>query len=110
MAVNDVSFEIISIIIQSGSLKGGHYFNYSKTEDSWYEFNDSSASKLEIEDDRDFLKFKRSDHISKNGYILCYKRLEASSRGEDKTKGGKYKNTRKHNAKKRPSKKPSRRL
>ena len=114
--INNVSFEIISIIIQRGSLKGGHYFNYSKTEDSWYEFNDSSVSKLEIEDDRDFLKFKGSDDISENGYILCYKRLEAPAAAAvpnpRKTKGGNYKKnktTRKHNAKKRPSKKSSRR-
>jgi ubiquitin carboxyl-terminal hydrolase 4/11/15 len=44
---------------------GGHYTAYAKNKDAWYDFNDSSVSKV-----------KSSEVISSAAYMLFYKRID----------------------------------
>ena len=63
-----VNYTIISSIIQSGSLWGGHYWNVSKRGDKWYKYNDSSVTELS------------EDNASKeieNSYILLLERVDS---------------------------------
>lgn len=58
-----------SVILHSGSLNGGHYYAYCKHIDGqWYEYNDSSCTKIDIEASKNTL--------FRNGYILIYEKKE----------------------------------
>ena len=66
--VKDVEYKVKSIVCHSGGLNGGHYFNYSRREDKWYCFNDSSVSE---QNNMDFLK-SCSNGL---GYVLLYEKV-----------------------------------
>jgi ubiquitin C-terminal hydrolase len=58
-----------SVILHSGSLNGGHYYSYCKhIDNNWYEYNDSSCTKIDIEASKNIL--------FRNGYILIYEKKE----------------------------------
>ncbi len=58
-----------SVILHSGSLNGGHYYAYCKHIDGqWYEYNDSSCTKIDIEASKNTL--------FRNGYILVYEKKD----------------------------------
>lgn len=58
-----------SVILHSGSLNGGHYYAYCKHIDGqWYEYNDSSCTKIDIEASKNIL--------FRNGYILVYEKKD----------------------------------
>lgn len=64
----NTQYELYSIINQIGSLDNGHYFTYARnlksdTDTNWYEFNDTSVSKI-----------NESDIITKNAYVLFYQK------------------------------------
>jgi len=58
-----------AVILHSGSLNGGHYYSYCKDiDDNWYEYNDSSCERIDIEASKNIL--------FRNGYILIYEKIE----------------------------------
>jgi ubiquitin C-terminal hydrolase len=64
----DTQYDLYSVINQTGTFNGGHYFTYSRNlnsdiDTSWYEFNDSHVSKI-----------NDSDIVTSNAYILFYKK------------------------------------
>lgn len=60
---NDKSvYQIYAICNHTGNVNGGHYFSYCKTENKWYNYNDSSVSEID-------------KVVSNNAYILFYRKL-----------------------------------
>ena len=58
-----------AVILHSGSLSGGHYYSYCKhVDNNWYEYNDSSCERIDIEASKNIL--------FRNGYILIYEKIE----------------------------------
>jgi len=59
-------YNLYGICNHSGSLGGGHYYAYCKnTNGQWYNYNDSTVTKIEPE-----------DLITKNAYCLFYKKRD----------------------------------
>lgn len=62
-------YELIGVINHSGTADFGHYYAYCKDGynggDNWFEYNDSSVSAV-----------KEEDVISKNAYVLMYRRCD----------------------------------
>ena len=61
---NTFVYDLIGICNHSGSISGGHYTCFSKTNNNWYHYNDSNATLVKNE----------NDIISNNAYCLFYKK------------------------------------
>ena len=59
----DIKYDLYGVVQHFGSLNGGHYTAICKKDDTWISFNDS---KLDYE----------KDPVTKNAYILFYKRKD----------------------------------
>ena len=58
------NYRLIGISNHSGGVGGGHYYSYCRGEnDNWYEFNDTSVTKI-----------NESSIITPNAYVLFYKK------------------------------------
>lgn len=68
-AYNDYIYDLYAVIMQSGSLRGGHYVAYTKnpTNNEWYLFDDSNV--LHIPNDK-----IESRIIDSQAYVLFYKK------------------------------------
>lgn len=55
------SYTLTAVCNHSGGVGGGHYIAYGKTENGWYEYNDSIVSKM-----------SESQVQSANAYLLFY--------------------------------------
>lgn len=55
-------YELYAICNHSGNVSGGHYYSYCKINNEWFNFNDSSVSKID-------------KIISSNAYILFFKKI-----------------------------------
>jgi ubiquitin C-terminal hydrolase len=65
----EAKYDLISVCLKVGSLRGGHAYAYAKLESGeWYCFNDSSVAPIH-----------ENDVISRHAYILTYRRLEVPS-------------------------------
>lgn len=61
-------YELISVCLKVGSLRGGHAYAYAKLENGeWYCFNDSSVTPIH-----------ENTVITKHAYILTYRQLKVS--------------------------------
>ena len=58
-------YELKSVINHHGSLTGGHYYNYSRINKEWYQFNDSVVTHIPI-----------NQVVTENAYILFYTRSD----------------------------------
>ena len=69
----DARYELESIVVQSGSLSGGHYVAYIKSyqDGLWYFCNDSSVEKL----GKDLIP-NASYPYDKNAYLVFYRRTD----------------------------------
>jgi ubiquitin C-terminal hydrolase len=65
-----VSYELRAIIVQSGSLKGGHYyaFVFNKSTNQWTNFDDTRVT---VVDEAAVMK-----DATNNGYVFLYERLK----------------------------------
>jgi ubiquitin C-terminal hydrolase len=66
------TFTLQSVVCHSGGVNGGHYYTYSKVnnseaDESWYFFNDKSVNKVN-------LKSFDPHHLRVSGYLLFYKK------------------------------------
>ena len=69
------NFDLIDVVIQSGSLTGGHYWAYVKDETGqWFNCNDSSISKVSITDPKVIAEINGGTPGAGTGYILCYQK------------------------------------
>lgn len=70
----ETKYDLVSFVQQSGSLNGGHYTSYVKSNNKWYHCNDSSITK------RDEANVKEIADAGIDGgftpYILFYKRRD----------------------------------
>ena len=79
-------YELFSIVIQSGTANGGHYFAYIKSfeDNKWYNFNDSNVS--EITTDNIINVFGNDNLINKNyststtAYCLMYRKISKNDK------------------------------
>jgi len=62
-------YNLNSVVIHSGSAGGGHYYSYVKVDGNWYEFNDSTVSKIS---EKEIEKAFGSSQSNSNGYLLIY--------------------------------------
>ncbi|KAG2381391.1 hypothetical protein C9374_006380 [Naegleria lovaniensis] len=69
-------YTLQSVVIHSGSAGGGHYYSYEKVGNHWYEFNDSTVTKIE---ESQVEKAFGSGSSHSNGYLLIYIRDEPIS-------------------------------
>ncbi|KAL0232047.1 hypothetical protein PCE1_003043 [Barthelona sp. PCE] len=69
-------YELYSVLIQSGSAMGGHYYCLTKNMDDgmWYKFNDSSVTQATEDDIETYFGGQRS-HA--NAYMLVYRRVSS---------------------------------
>jgi len=82
-----VVYELFSIVIHSGSALGGHYYACIKSPDdqNWYCFNDSSVTKIDINDIKkifggSFGGLEGSSGFSTaTGYVLLYRKINQTS-------------------------------
>jgi len=56
-------FNLIGVCNHIGSLSGGHYYSYCKTDNKWFNFNDTEVNSLE-----------ESDIITNKAYCLFYRK------------------------------------
>ena len=82
--VGPTAYELIAVLIQSGTAYSGHYFAYIKSGDkSWWEFNDEKVTELAADDhDPSFLQRVFGGAASAEGrassltaYGLMYRRV-----------------------------------
>ena len=76
-------YELFSIVIQSGSADGGHYYAYIKSfeDDKWYVFNDGSVTLMDKKIISDIFgeKFENKVnryHASATAYYLSYRKMD----------------------------------
>ena len=82
----DNVYELFSIVIQSGSADGGHYYAYIKSfeDNKWYNFNDGSVTFLEKnriseifgEKFEEKAKIISKYHSSATAYYLSYRKMD----------------------------------
>ena len=75
-------YELFSIVIQSGSADGGHYYAYIKSfeDDKWYKFNDGSVTLIDKKIISDIFGEKFENKINKyhssaTAYYLSYRKM-----------------------------------
>ena len=61
------NYELQGAVIHFGNVGGGHYVYVGKHNNEWYEFNDSSVSKINLNQLKEFLN---------NAYLLNYLKKE----------------------------------
>jgi ubiquitin C-terminal hydrolase len=76
MKVSDIDskhniYNLYAILMHSGGATGGHYFAYIKNGDGWYEFNDSTVSKI---DEKEIQDKAYGGGYGANAYMLMYSR------------------------------------
>ena len=76
-------YELFSIVIQSGSANGGHYYAYIKSfeDGEWYCFNDGNVEFIDKNNIKDIFGEKFSDKINKykstnTAYYLSYRKID----------------------------------
>ena len=75
---NQRTYELSGVVIHSGSPYSGHYFSYVKLDNGdWYNFNDSSVSKIDINNDSIRNILYGDGKSSTSGYILFYSKKKA---------------------------------
>ena len=72
----NTEYEIYGVVNHFGSLNGGHYTANCKTDQGWYNFDDSRASKI-----------SESSIFNNNAYLLFYKRKHFNPVSENDFKG-----------------------
>jgi ubiquitin carboxyl-terminal hydrolase 8 len=72
-STNDYVYDLYAVIVQSGSLRGGHYIAYTKNpiNDEWYRFDDQNI--LHIPKDK-----IESNIVTSGAYVLFYKKRESA--------------------------------
>ena len=73
-------YELFSIMIHTGGAFGGHYFAYIKSfeDGKWYNFNDSTVTALESEEDI-FKTFGGKEYGQSNtAYMLMYRKVSGN--------------------------------
>jgi ubiquitin C-terminal hydrolase len=70
---NGGNYDLIGVVIQSGTLTGGHYWVYVKNGDQWYYCNDETVTKASIVDQQ-VIKQINGGQAGATGYILCYQK------------------------------------
>ena len=72
-------YELYSIMIHSGGAFGGHYYAYVKSfeDGKWYNFNDSSVTAIENEQEL-FKTFGDGSGSSGTAYLLMYRKITSS--------------------------------
>ena len=74
-------YELFSIVIQSGSANGGHYYAYIKSfeDNKWYNFNDSNVTEINVES---IINVYGNDNVinknystSNTAYCLMYRKI-----------------------------------
>ena len=81
----DNVYELFSIVIQSGSANGGHYYAYIKSfeDQKWYKFNDGSVSLMDKKIIVDIFGEKFNDNnkykSSTTAYYLSYRKMRNPS-------------------------------
>ena len=80
-------YELFSIVIHSGTAKGGHYYAYIKSfeDKEWYCFNDGNVSFIDKNDIKNIFGEKFSDKINKykstnTAYYLSYRKIEKNEK------------------------------
>ena len=80
-------YELFSIVIHSGTAKGGHYYAYIKSfeDGDWYCFNDGNVSFIDKNDIKNIYGEKFSDKINKykstnTAYYLSYRKIEKNEK------------------------------
>ncbi len=63
----DVNYELYAVVLQSGTLRGGHYTADIKVGPTWYHANDSSVQEITPQD-------VTSENKQKEAYLLFYHR------------------------------------
>lgn len=84
-SLDNVDYELISIVIHSGSAYSGHYYSYIKSFENkkWYKFNDSSIVEIIEDDINSILGCDIELNTSSTAYILTYSKI---SKDLDKNK------------------------
>ena len=84
----DYVYELLSIMVHSGSAIGGHYYAYIRSVETnkWYSFNDSNVSPITHEDIKKTFGGSTSTgsytsmySSSANAYMLIYRRVSSTS-------------------------------
>ena len=68
---NGTEYEIYGVVNHFGSLNGGHYTANCKTDQGWYNFNDTKVSKID-----------QSQIFNNSAYLLFYKRKNFDPRAD----------------------------
>ena len=83
-------YELFSIVIQSGSANGGHYYAYIKSfeDGEWYCFNDGNVDFIDKNDIKNVFGEKFGDKISiykstNTAYYLSYRKIEKNEKKWD---------------------------
>lgn len=67
------TYELSGVVIHSGDVGGGHYYSYVKLDNGdWYEFNDSTVSQIDIDNDSVKNILYGDGKSNTSGYILFY--------------------------------------
>jgi ubiquitin C-terminal hydrolase len=61
-----VEYELAGVVVQTGTLSGGHYYSHVKREDEWHKLDDDKA-----------LKKDKVDQDLDQGYIYTFRRVKA---------------------------------
>ena len=75
--MNDINYELYSIIVHSGSARGGHYYAVIKCgDDKWFKFDDSHVSEVNMNDLIEVLY--GSEQTDTSAYMFLYKNTSTS--------------------------------
>lgn len=65
--IDNPYYNLLSIVCHSGNINNGHYYTVCNKNDIWYEFNDTTYTKINI---NDFM-----NTLYTNAYVLIYEKL-----------------------------------
>lgn len=88
-------FDLIGIVVHSGSAESGHYFSHAKTDDGWYTFNDIQVTQCDIRmtlencagGPTEIIQFDDGETAeiegSSSAYLLFYQKRPATFSGDE---------------------------
>lgn len=65
--IDNPHYNLLSIVCHSGNINNGHYYTVCNKNDIWYEFNDTTYTKININD--------YMNTLYTNAYVLIYEKL-----------------------------------
>ena len=71
----EIIYDLSSILCHMGNIKNAHYKAIVRNEDEWYDINDTNIKKIEKE-----------EVVTKDAYVLVYKKRECESKDKKKIK------------------------